>query len=550
MQRGLLTARGAVGRIAAPRVQLRVGGRHRLLSTDAPGGERGTGGLRTFGDRAPSGDRREFRANVNVDNGNVVKVRSDTKTASLSGWLTTKLRESKESLTMTTIGMNGLNQIIKALAVSQELLQEEGLLYCKASKAETVTDRGSPASYFAIHVQMRPPTDLSHHNVAPNRVGASSHGTAIMQICEASQKIGQTCILSVAGPESVQKAVISITHLHKYTEFIPMLVKNEEGEYTAIHLKILPLPGAPKVVFVSKYTRPQKLAGYLRHVFRDENSAKIVKVVASVESQEALRTAAKACENATDFLEQDRIPLTMSVELTHDDEALSSGSYVFTLTRELPKESTALKVTVGLGNLSIGRVVEQIKAGVESGRLVHLRSTLQGVPTALEALSTLSETTPVSFYSRPKEVGFGPGQEKIASPQLDRFFIEFMVERMTVPDVIEHKQGSDATLATAMKTHSSFTYLLKDIEKLIGALHRLTEISVAAAGKHSLQIVALTHGLGIQFEITKKPYDAHRSLQNRDISRQIRYSDGTTATTQKIAQLHEEGAFQAAATNR
>ena len=54
-----------------------------------------------------------------------------------------------------------------------------------------------------------------------------------------------------------------------------------EGEYTAIHLKILPLPGSAKVVFVSKYTKPPKLAGYLKHMFKEESGTKVAKVIAS-----------------------------------------------------------------------------------------------------------------------------------------------------------------------------------------------------------------------------------------------------------------------------
>ena len=160
-------------------------------------------------------------------NSSVVRVRSDTKTSSLSGWLTQRLRESKEPLTLTTIGVSGLNQLVKALSVTQELLVEEGLLYCRASKSETVTEKGAPATYYAVRVLLRPPTDLSHHNVAPNRVGAASHGSAILQIAEAAQKIGQACCLAVAGPTSVQKGIVAISHLNNQTEFIPTLAKNE-----------------------------------------------------------------------------------------------------------------------------------------------------------------------------------------------------------------------------------------------------------------------------------------------------------------------------------
>ena len=216
-----------------------------------------------------------------ADGNNVVRVRSDTKTASLSGWLTTRLRESKEPLQLTTIGMTGLNQMIKALSVAQELLLEEGILYCRANKAETVTERGLPASYFAIHVVMKPPTDFSNETAPPHRVGTSSHISALNQITSSAQKIGQTCVLSIAGADSARKAISTIAALDRRTEFLPSLVKNEEGEYTAMHLRILPLPGAPKVVFVSKYTKPTKLAGYLRFVMKDESGPKIVKLVAS-----------------------------------------------------------------------------------------------------------------------------------------------------------------------------------------------------------------------------------------------------------------------------
>eukprot|EP01063_Lacrimia_lanifica_P038614 TRINITY_DN8253_c0_g1_i1.p1 TRINITY_DN8253_c0_g1~~TRINITY_DN8253_c0_g1_i1.p1 ORF type:complete len:614 (+),score=230.65 TRINITY_DN8253_c0_g1_i1:82-1923(+) len=495
----------------------------------------------TFGVKADKvHDRRDER--MVRDSANVIRVRADTKTASLSGWLTSRLRESKEPLTMTTIGMTGLNQIIKSLCVAQELVKEEGLVYCRASKAETVTERGSPASYFAIHVSMRPPTDsATHQNVAPNRVGKSSHPAAILQICESTQKIGQACVLSVAGPESVQKAVICISSLHRNTEFIPVLVKNEEGEYTAMHLRILPLPGAPKVVFVSKYTKPNKLAGYLRHVFKDENGAKIVKVVASVDSHEAIRAAAKACESATDYLEVDRIPLTMNVEVASDEDALSSGSYVFTLTRELPKETTAQRVTVGLGNLSVDRVIEQIRSGVMAGRLVHLRSTLQGVPTCLQALSTLSETLPLSFYSRPKEVSFGPNNEQLTSPQMDRFFVEYMVEKMVVPETIDYK-GSNSLdlLQKAVKLHQKFSFYLRDIDHLTGALRVLQELVTGCQGRYSLRVTAEPSGIGMIFSMVREKYDDVLSVANRAWSKNLRFQDGVNSLGMQLQAITRE----------
>eukprot|EP01064_Diplonema_japonicum_P028466 TRINITY_DN4369_c0_g6_i1.p1 TRINITY_DN4369_c0_g6~~TRINITY_DN4369_c0_g6_i1.p1 ORF type:complete len:594 (+),score=97.83 TRINITY_DN4369_c0_g6_i1:34-1815(+) len=492
-----------------------------------------------------------IRARGEQSDANIIRVRADTKTASLSGWLTSRLRESKEPLTMTTIGMTGLNQIIKALAVTQELLNEEGLLHCKASKSETVTDRGSPASYFSIFIQLRPPADLSHHSVAPNRVGASSHQTAIAQVAESAQKLGQTCVLSVAGPESVQKALVAISSLHKYTEFLPILVKNDEGEYTAIHLKILPLPGAPKVVFVSKYTRPSKLAGFLRHVFKDENGSKVVKVIASADSHEAIRAAAKACETATDFLEQDRIPLTMVLDMVQDDDTLSSGSYVFTLTREVPKEQTAVKVTVGLGNLTVARVMDQIKHGVEGGRLVHLRSTLQGVPVTLEALSTLSEQVPVSFYSRPKEIGFTAGNDKMSTPQLDRFFVEYMVEKLVVPEVIDHKKGSEDILLRALRSLSEFTYVLKDMERLHGALLVLSSVVTANIEKCVLLISTTPHGLGLSFKIKKVSPTPLATTMTRGKMKQIRYGDGVQGVVNMLKKHIDGGeAFQTIAGNR
>eukprot|EP00754_Rhynchopus_humris_P009636 Rhum_TRINITY_DN14060_c0_g1::Rhum_TRINITY_DN14060_c0_g1_i1::g.68214::m.68214 len=474
----------------------------------------------------------------------VVRVRSDTKTASLSGWLTQRLRESKEPLTMTTIGMSGLNQMVKALAVSAELLREEGIVVCRAAKSDTVTERGSPAVYFAVTVTLRPPMDLSQYNVSPNRVGASSHPSAVLQIVESAQKIGHACVLSVAGPESIQKATVAITQLHRSTEFIASLVQNEEGEYTAIHLRILPLPGAAKVVFVSKYTKPAKLAGYIKHVFKEEGGSRAVKVVASIDSHEAVRAAAKACEIATDYLEQDRVPLTMEIELAEDDDALSSGSYVMTLTKELAKEATALRVTVGLGNLTVERVVDQIKAGVEAGRVVHLRGTLQGAPTVLEALTILGETCPVTFYSRPKDLTVGVKNEKLLSPQMDRFFIEFMVERQLIPTSIDCKPGCEALLRKAAKLHPTFTLNLRDVDRVQHAVRELATAAQFVAGSSLLRVAAEAWGIGMQFTVTREAWGEECGTQNRKVQRSLPYHSSFNACQQALLNFAQHGCFQ------
>eukprot|EP00756_Hemistasia_phaeocysticola_P048521 Hpha_TRINITY_DN22944_c0_g1::TRINITY_DN22944_c0_g1_i1::g.154139::m.154139 len=396
------------------------------------------------GDRWSGGGGRRDHPNARpspLGHSTVIKVRAETKTASLSGWLTTRLRETKDPVTMTTIGAKGVNQIIKAVSVAHELLHEEAELVCKVLHTHTITDDGSPASFFSVTIRPLPPRgDTMWRGQTPNRVGKTSHIPTMQQMAQTAQKTGQVCTFAVAGPESTIKAMLTIAGLGPSTQFSPVLVKNEEGEYVAIHLRVLPPPGAPKTVFVSKFTKPAKLAGFIKFSFTSEEGPKRIRLVASADAHDAVRSMVKACEYASDYLEQDRMPISFSVELAEDDDAISAGSFVVTLSRDVSKEQTAAKVTVGLGNLEPKRIQEQIKGGLEAGKLVLLRSTLQGAVPSMEALARLNETYPVLTYSKPKDVQYSDLKEQRGSALLDaqrgpvdRFYLEMFVERTPTP---------------------------------------------------------------------------------------------------------------------
>eukprot|EP01062_Namystynia_karyoxenos_P014329 TRINITY_DN15157_c1_g1_i2.p1 TRINITY_DN15157_c1_g1~~TRINITY_DN15157_c1_g1_i2.p1 ORF type:complete len:710 (+),score=247.71 TRINITY_DN15157_c1_g1_i2:74-2203(+) len=495
----------------------------------------------------------------------VIKVRSETKTASLSGWLTTRLRESKDPIIMTTIGAKGINQIIKAISVAHELLHEEGELLCRVTHTHTITDDGSPASYFAVTVRPVPPRgDNAWRGQAPNRVGKTSHVPTMQQMAQTAQKTGQVCTFAVAGPETTIKAVLTIASLGQHAQFSPCLVKNEEGEYTAIHLRILPPPGAPKTIFVSKFTKPAKLAGYIKFTFTAEDGPRRVRLVASADAHDAVRAMLKACEYASDYLDQDRMPISMTSELAEDSDAISAGSFIVTLSRDISKESTATKVTVGLGNLESERIAGQVRQGLDSGKLVLLRTTLQGTVPSLEALSKLNETYPIIFYSKPKDVQYGDivdqqrgsAAEDAVRNHPDRFYLELFVERTPTPAVIQIPQ-------------TGRTYVPYKVDGCVGALkvHKKATVRVLSheGGASALRIVAMTnnqfqesnpdkvvqfsttiHQLGFELSLVAvEPYEELRKWSHAPKSVEVHLRNRDTRDLKKASELAEEAVGRA-----
>eukprot|EP01065_Artemidia_motanka_P010741 TRINITY_DN1574_c0_g1_i2.p1 TRINITY_DN1574_c0_g1~~TRINITY_DN1574_c0_g1_i2.p1 ORF type:complete len:693 (+),score=176.40 TRINITY_DN1574_c0_g1_i2:101-2179(+) len=487
----------------------------------------------------------------------VIKVRSETKTASLSGWLTTRLRDSKDPVVMTTIGAKGLNQIVKAISVAHELLHEEGELLCKVNHTHTITDDGSPASYFAVTVRPVPPRgDNVWRGQAPNRVGKTSHIPTMQQMAMTAQKTGQVCTFAVAGPESTIKAMLAIAALGPHAQFSPVLVKNEEGEYTAIHLRILPPPGAPRTVFVSKFTKPAKLAGFLKYTFTAEDGPRRVRLVASADAHDAVRSMLKACEYATDYLEQDRMPVSMTSELAEDDDAISAGSFIVTLSRDTSKEATATKVTIGLGNLNPERISTQVKTGLESGKLVLLRSTLQGAVPTLEALAKLNESYPIVFYSKQKEVQYqdtpssGVSHTDTHRVNPDRFYLEFFVERTPTPSLISiaavgrpYVPHKTENVSASLRVHKHATLRVASFENGAPSLRIVSQATVQhqedTSGKSTVEFTATLQNMGFEIRMQSIPtIEFVKSRRNRRDC-EVLWRDKATREIRKAKEIAE-----------
>ena len=172
----------------------------------------------------------------------------------------------------------------------------------------------------------------------------------------------------------------------------------------------------------------------------------------------------------------------------------------------------------------------------------------QGVSTAMQALSKMSETYPVSFYSRAKEMSYGTNQERLLTSQLDRFFVEWMVEKVNVPRVIDHKVGSEEPFKIAVRTREEFVYKVNDCDKIVSTAMVMAE---GLTGRpHSFCVVAKPEGIGMVFTIRKDDSDDNKMKLNRKHTANLPYQGGFQRLVEVLEKRLSEGWVVTRTTNR
>ena len=177
-------------------------------------------------------------------------------------------------------------------------------------------------------------------------------------------------------------------------------------------------------------------------------------------------------------------------------------------------------------------------------------SHLQGAPTALEALTMLADTCPVTFYSRPKDISEGVNKEKVMSPQAERFFVELMVEKLVIPTRVDFKPNCEAMVQKAVKVHDKFEFHVNDVDRLPRAMKVLQETVEANGGTQLLKMSATNIGIGVTITIEREEWQKERGHQASSIFKPLRFYDGPSAVAESVVRLAMEGDFQCGANGK
>ena len=138
----------------------------------------------------------------------------------------------------------------------------------------------------------------------------------------------------------------------------------------------------------------------------------------------------------------------------------------------------------------------------------------------------------------------GVKNEKLLSPQMDRFFIEYMVESQLIPTSIDCKPGCEALLRKAAKLHHTFSFNLRDVDRVQHAVRELSSAAQFVAGSSLLRITAATWGIGLQFTVTREAWAEECGTLDYKTQRALPYHGSFNACRQALLKFAQNGSFQ------
>eukprot|EP01060_Flectonema_neradi_P003255 TRINITY_DN12086_c0_g1_i1.p1 TRINITY_DN12086_c0_g1~~TRINITY_DN12086_c0_g1_i1.p1 ORF type:complete len:221 (+),score=41.87 TRINITY_DN12086_c0_g1_i1:420-1082(+) len=160
----------------------------------------------------------------------------------------------------------------------------------------------------------------------------------------------------------------------------------------------------------------------------------------------------------------------------------------------------------------------------------------------------MAEDYPISFYSRAKELSYGTNQERLLTSQLDRFFVEWMVEKVEVPKVIDHKIGSEEHLKVAVRTREEFQYKVNDSEKIVSTAMVLSKYLISRP--HSFRVTARAEGIGMVFTATKDDSQEEKMKLIRKNTTHLPYQSGFNKVVSSLEEKLPEGWISCRTSNR